>query len=40
MAVDQELERHRETWLGFARLMRWAVTLIVIVLVGIALFLL
>jgi len=40
MAVDQELERHRETWLGFARLMRWAVALIIILLIGMAFFLL
>jgi hypothetical protein len=40
MATDLELERHRETWLGFARLMRWAVGLVVVVLVGMALFLL
>jgi hypothetical protein len=40
MAVDQELERHRQTWLGFSRLMRWAVGLVIAVLVGMALFLL
>ncbi len=40
MAVDQELERHRETWLGFARLMRWTLALVVLVLVGMAIFLL
>jgi len=40
MATDQEFSRHRETWLGFARLMRWSVALIIIVLVGMALFLL
>jgi len=40
MAVDQELERHQQTWLGFARLMRWVVGAVVIVLVGMALFLL
>ncbi len=40
MAVDQELQRHQETWLGFARLMRWAVGIVVVVLVGMALFLL
>jgi hypothetical protein len=40
MAVDQEVERHRQTWLGFSRLMRWAVGLVIIVLVGMALFLL
>lgn len=38
MAVDLEYDRHRDTWLGFARLMRWAVALIVIVLVGLAAF--
>lgn len=38
MAVDLELNRHRDTWLGFARLMRWAVALIVIVLIGLATF--
>jgi len=40
MAVDQELERHRKTWLGFTRLLRWAIAAVVIVLVGMALFLL
>lgn len=40
MAIDQETQRHRETWLGFARLMRWAVGLIVLLLVGMALLLL
>jgi hypothetical protein len=40
MAIDQELERHRETWLGFARLLRWAVGLIIITLGGMAIFLL
>jgi Bacterial aa3 type cytochrome c oxidase subunit IV len=39
MAVDQELLRHRETWLGFARLLRWSVAIIVIILIGMALFL-
>ena len=40
MAVDQELERHRETWQGFAHLMRWTLALVVLVLVGMAIFLL
>jgi len=40
MAIDQDLERHRDTWLGFARLMRWAVGAIVVTLIGLALFLL
>ena len=38
MAVDLELNRHRDTWLGFARLMRWALALTVIVLIGLAAF--
>lgn len=38
MSVDLEVERHRGTWLGFARLLRWTVALIVIVLVGLAAF--
>ncbi len=38
MAVDLELDRHHGTWLGFARLMRWTVALVVIVLVGLAAF--
>ena len=40
MAIDQEIERHRETWLGFARLMRWTAGLVILVLVGMAFFLL
>jgi hypothetical protein len=39
MAVDDpEFDRHRETWLGFARLMRWTLALVIIVLVGLAAF--
>jgi hypothetical protein len=38
MAVDLELPRHRDTWLGFARLMKWTLTLVIIVLVGLAAF--
>jgi len=38
MAVDLEVDRHRDTWLGFAKLMRWTLALIVIVLVGLAAF--
>ncbi|HEY1506387.1 MAG TPA: hypothetical protein VGF92_18930 [Stellaceae bacterium] len=38
MAVDLELERHHDTWLGFARLMRWTLALVIIVLIGLAAF--
>ena len=39
MAVDQELLRHRETWLGFARLMRWTVVSVAVLLLLMAYFL-
>jgi IS5 family transposase len=39
-AIDPELERHRETWIGFTRFMRYALALIIIVLIGMAIFLL
>ena len=40
MAVDQELQRHQETWVGFTRLLRWGVAIIVIILLLMAFFLL
>jgi len=40
MAMDQELQRHVETWQGFARLMRWSVLSIVLILLLMAVFLL
>jgi hypothetical protein len=40
MAIDQEYQRHLHGWLAFARLLRWAVAAIVIVLIGMAYFLL
>jgi hypothetical protein len=33
MAVDQELERHRQTWIGFTRLIKWSIAGIVLALV-------
>ena len=39
-AVDAETERHRQTWLGFCRFMRIMVTVIILLLVGMAIFLL
>jgi Bacterial aa3 type cytochrome c oxidase subunit IV len=39
MSLDQEMLRHRQTWLGFARLMRWTVAVIAITLIGMAMFL-
>jgi hypothetical protein len=40
MAMDQELERHLETWRGFARLLRWSVSFVVLLLIVLALWLL
>jgi hypothetical protein len=40
MAVDEELERHQETWQGFTRVMQGGVALIVSVLLLLAFFLL
>ena len=39
-AIDPELERHRQTWIAFTRLIKYALAIIVIVLVGMAIFLL
>ncbi|MBO0739019.1 MAG: aa3-type cytochrome c oxidase subunit IV [Alphaproteobacteria bacterium] len=38
VAIDPELERHRQAWIGFTRLLRYALAAIVIVLVGLAIF--
>ena len=40
MALDQDYQRHLRGWHSFARLMRWTVILIIIVLAGMAYFLL
>jgi hypothetical protein len=37
-AVDPDLERHRQGWLGFARLIKYALGAIIIVLIGLAIF--
>lgn len=34
-----DLQPHRETWLGFARLLRWSIGTIVVVLILLAYFL-
>jgi hypothetical protein len=38
--MDAETERHRQTWLGFVRFVKIMTTLIVLILVGMAIFLL
>ncbi len=37
--IDPEFERHRQTWLGFVRLLKYALTAIVVILAGMAYFL-
>ena len=38
--IDPELERHRRTWLGFTWFIKISLLVIVIILIGMALFLL
>ena len=38
--VDPEFERHYRTWIGFTRLIKYGLAAIVILLVGMAIFLL
>ena len=40
MTMDQELQRHKEVWLGFTRLLKWAIAIIVVTLLLMAFFLL
>ncbi len=40
MAADTELERHRQTWIAFTRLIKYAIAGVVVVLAGMAIFLL
>ena len=39
-ATDPDYQRHLQGWLGFARLLRWVVAIIVVILIGMAYFLL
>lgn len=38
--ADPELERHRQTWIGFTRFLKTTLVVIVLILIGMALFLL
>jgi hypothetical protein len=40
MAVDQELERHREMWTSFTRLIKYGIAAVIVILGGMAIFLL
>jgi hypothetical protein len=37
-AVDPNFEQHRHTWIGFTRLIRYALAVIVLILIGLAVF--
>jgi hypothetical protein len=37
--VDPDYERRRQGWIGFTRLIRYALAVIVIILIGMAIFL-
>jgi len=37
--MDPEIERHRRTWIGFTRFMKISIVVIVIILAGMAIFL-
>jgi len=39
-AIDPEFERHRRTWVGFTRFIKISIVVIVIILAGMAIFLL
>ncbi len=39
MAEDQMLQEHRRQWAGFVKLMTWSTVAVVVVLVGMAIFL-
>ena len=38
--ADPELQRHRQTWIGFTRFMRITLVVVILILIGMALFLL
>jgi hypothetical protein len=36
--VDPQFEQHRQTWLAFTRLIKYSLAIIIIVLIGLAIF--
>jgi len=36
--VDPNFEQHRQTWIGFTRVVRYAMTVIILILIGLAIF--
>ncbi len=39
-AIDPEYQRHRRTWIGFTRFIKISLAVIVVILIGMAIFLL
>jgi hypothetical protein len=39
MMADPEFERHRQTWIGFTRFIKWSTAIIIVILIGMAIFL-
>lgn len=37
-AVDPNFEQHRRTWIGFTRVLRYALAVIILILIGLAIF--
>jgi hypothetical protein len=37
-AVDPQFQQHRQTWLAFTRLIKYALAIIIIILIGLAYF--
>jgi len=40
MTIDAELQRHRQNWIGFTKFMKYGTIAVVIILAGMAVFLL
>ena len=36
--VDPDFEQHRRTWIGFTRVLRYAMAVIILILIGLAIF--
>jgi Bacterial aa3 type cytochrome c oxidase subunit IV len=36
--VDPNFEQHRRTWIGFTRVLRYAMAAIILILIGLAIF--
>ena len=36
--VDPNFEQHRQTWIAFTRLVKYAMTVIILILIGLAIF--